>query len=88
MRGKIKNVKENNNKVHNYIILLVICFCFIAFVLYVCKIYTIQEEEKLKIPVISGELLEIYKDDLDHYIMDNPSSIIYVCKGAFSSARD
>ena len=79
MRGNIKNVKEKKNMVHNYLILLLICFCFIAFVFYVCKIYTIQEEEKLKIPVIRGELLEIYKDDLDHYIMDNPSSIIYVC---------
>ena len=79
MRGNIKNIKEKKNKVHNYIILLIICFCFIAFVFYICKIYTIKEEEKLKVPVISGELLEIYKDDLDHYIMDNPSSIIYVC---------
>jgi len=77
MRGK--NIKEKKNKVHNYIILLIICICFIAFVFYICKIYNIQEEERLKIPVIRGQLLEIYKDDLDHYIMDNPSSIIYVC---------
>ena len=77
----MRNPKENNSKriFHNYLILLGIFIVCILFVLYVCEIYKINDAEKKKTPVIDGVLLEIYKEDLDHYIWDNPTAIIYMC---------
>lgn len=77
----VKKTKENETKniFHNYIILAFVCLVCIGFTLYLCEIYKVNDEEKKKTPVIDGILLEIYKDDLDHYVMDNPSAIIYMC---------
>ena len=56
--------------------LFLIC---IVVVLYVCNIYKVNEEEQLKIPVIRDAISEIYPEDLEHYVLDNPVSVIYIC---------
>ena len=76
---KSPDKKEKNTIFHNYLLLVFIFLVCIGFTLYVCEIYKVNDEEKKKVPVINGFLLEIYKEDLDHYVLDNPSSIIYMC---------
>ena len=71
--------KENKSIIHNYIILIVLFLVCIGVVLYLCKVYKINEEEALKVPVIDGYLSEIYQEDLEHYILDNPTAVIYMC---------
>lgn len=85
----MRNPKENNSKriFHNYLILLGIFIVCILFVLYVCEIYKINDAEKKKTPVIDGVLSEIYKEDLEHYIWDNPTAIIYMCTANDDTCR-
>ena len=78
MRKKLEE-KSERSLFHNYIILVLLFFVCIGLVLYFCTLYKVNEEEKLKIPVISGALLEIYSEDLEHYVLDNPTTVIYVC---------
>ena len=70
---------KSSNSFKNYIILLIIFIVFIVLVLYFCELYKVNEEEKMKTPIIEGMLSEIYSEDLDHYVLDNPTTIIYLC---------
>ena len=81
MRNKVlrKKSEEGRNKLRNFLILICIFIFCIAFILYLCQLYKITEKEKNKIPVISGALSEIYREDLEHYVLDNPTTIIYMC---------
>lgn len=71
--------KKESKKTHNYIILVLLFLICIVVVLYVCNIYKVNEEEQLKIPVIRDAISEIYPEDLEHYVLDNPVSVIYIC---------
>ncbi len=86
----MREMKKDNSKrkFHNYLILIAIFIVCIVFVLYVCEIYKINDEEKKKTPVINGVLLEIFKEDLEHYILDNPTSIIYMCTANEDQCRN
>ena len=79
--------KKENKELHNYIIVILTFLLCIGIVLYVCRIYEIKEAEKRKIPVIRGSVLEIYKDDLKHYVMDNPTSLVYMCTANSDTCR-
>ena len=71
--------EQKKKKVHNYVILIALFLGCILVVLYLCKLFTIQREEALKIPVIRDSLGEIYYEDLEHYLKENPTSVIYMC---------
>lgn len=79
--------KENNKLLKNYFVLICLFTICILFVLYLCKVYVITQEEKRKIPVIGNTLSQIYTDDLDHYVMDNPMAIIYMCQANDETCR-
>ena len=48
-------------------------------VLYLRELYKVNEAEQKKIPVIQGYISEIYNDDLEHYVTENPDGVIYMC---------
>ena len=75
----MKDNEEKKKVVRNYILLGFIFVVSIGAVLYFCQLYKVSDEERKKVPIISGLLQEIYHDDLEHYIMDNPTTIIYMC---------
>ena len=75
---KNDNLTETKKR-HNYIILFILFIASICFVLYLREIYKVNDAEKKKTPVIDGMIYEIYNDDLEHYILDNPTTIIYMC---------
>ena len=88
----MKNIEvveeENvNHKFHNYFILVLLFIVCICFVLYLCRLYKINDEEQKKIPVINGLLSEIYSDDLEHYVVDNSSFVIYMCTANDDNCR-
>ena len=72
-------VEEKSNKLHRYLAVVLLFLVCIGFVLYLCELYKVDKEEKRKIPVIRDALGEIYPDDLDYYVVDNPTSVIYMC---------
>ena len=72
-----KSTKKN--KLKNYLLLIILFLTSMALVLYFCELYKVNQEEKKKVPVISGSLSEIYSTDLEHYVLDNPTTVIYMC---------
>ena len=78
MKEKLKEEPENK-KVRNYIITILLFIACFGMILYLRELYKVNEAEQKKIPVIQGYISEIYTDDLEHYIMDNPNGVIYMC---------
>lgn len=72
----------------NYIILVVLFVAIVALVLYLCNLYHVYDEHQREIPVIRGTLSEIQPDELEHYLMENPTSVIYMCTASDESCRD
>ena len=82
-----KTDKENKKSIKNYILLIILFIASIGLILYLCELYKVNKEEQMKTPVIDGALLEIYSTDLEHYIMDNPTTVIYMCTADNETCR-
>jgi len=80
--------KSKDVKLKNYIILIGLFLLGGCLTLYLCKWYKVYEEYQKETPVIRDSLLEITADDLTHYIMENPSTIIYMCTANDDICRD
>ena len=89
MKGKAVKDKKREKKqvIKNYIALVALFIVCMGIVLYICELYKVNDEEKKKIPVISGVLSEIYSEDLEHYLMDNPTAVIYMCAANDENCR-
>ena len=79
--------KDKKTQLKNYSILVVVCLIVIAFTIYLCKCYQIYDESKKKIPVIRDTILEIVPKDLEHYILENSSTTIYMCTASDTECR-
>ncbi len=75
----MKDNLESKTMFRNYMLLILLFVGMIVMVLYICELYKVSDEERKRVPIIEGALQEIYNDDLEHYIMDNPTTIIYMC---------
>lgn len=75
MEGKLKDKK----RIRNYIICVVLFITCFGLVLYLRELYRFNESEQKKIPVIQGYISEIYNDDLEHYVTENPDGVVYMC---------
>ena len=75
MEEKLKDKK----RIRNYIICVVLFIVCFGLVLYLRELYKVNEAEQKKIPVIQGYISEIYNDDLEHYVTENPDGVIYMC---------
>ena len=75
MEEKLKDKK----RIRNYIICVVLFITCFGLVLYLRELYKVNEAEQKKIPVIQGYISEIYNDDLEHYVTENPDGVIYMC---------
>ena len=81
--------KSNKKIVKNYFILALIFLAVILLVWYICKWYTVCNDYKKEIPVIRGTLnYEITESDFEHYILENPSSVVYMCTASEEKCRD
>lgn len=77
----MKKTDDNIRKVpiKNYVILIVLFTFTIVLILYLCNLYQVYDEHQKETPIIRDILSEITSDELDHYVMENPTTIIYMC---------
>lgn len=82
-----KKDETEKNYIKNYFILIALfaCTCFLT--LYLCKWYNVYQDYQKETPVIRGSLQEIMSEDLDHYVIDTPSVIIYMCTSNDDNCR-
>lgn len=79
---------KRNKPLKNYIILGVIFVAVILLVWYCRRWYFVVTDYKKETPVIRGTLnYEITANDFDSYIMENPSSVIYMCTSKDDNCR-
>ena len=72
----------------NYIILGIIFISVILLVWYFCKWYLVVTDFKKETPIIRGTLnYEITAQDFDSYIMENPTTVIYMCTSKDDNCR-
>lgn len=85
-------VKETENErkvgVKNYVILTLIFAVATVITLYLCNVYSVYQKSKLEIPVIRGTLSEITSEELEHYISENPSTLLYICTASNTACRN
>lgn len=82
---------EKNNKkidIKNYIILIIIFIVGIGITLYLCNWYHVYDEYQKQTPVIRGTLSEITNEELEHYVMENPTTVIYMCTASNPICRN
>ena len=79
--------EEKKSVLHNYIILTIIFILSMGLVIYLCKLYNVYDEYQKETPVIRGSLQEIVDDDLEHYVLDNPTAVIYMCTSSNEICR-
>ena len=60
----------------------------IALVLYLASWYNTYVEYKEEIPVLQNIISEINPSEVDHYLMENPSPILYVCSASNNDCRE
>ena len=84
---KENNKNKEKNKVKGYGILFVIFALCIGLTLYLCKWYNVYDEYQKETPVIRGVLSEVDYEEFEHYVLDNPSTIIYMCTSQDDSCR-
>ena len=72
-------MKENKIPVKNYFILAFIFLIGIGLTLYFCKWYEVIDTEKKQTPVIRGIIPEISSQELDNYVLENPTALLYLC---------
>mgnify|MGYP004530141989 CR=1 FL=1 len=74
-------------KKKNYIILALIYLATIILVLYLASWYNTYQAYKKEIPVLENVVSVITPNEVDHFIMENPSTIIYFCKASDNTCR-
>ena len=82
-----KNV-DNKKIVKNYLILLLIFAGVIGVTIYLCRMYNIYQDSKRQIPVIGDTLVSIKSEELEHYVMETPTTMIYMCTASDSNCRE
>ncbi len=82
-----KSKKEKATK-KNYLILGIIYAVVIIIVLYLASWYRTYREYQEEIPVLTNVVPVMNQEELNHYIMENPSFILYVCSASDKTCRD
>ena len=83
-----KDSEERVVPVKNYFILGILFVVVVTLVIYLCNLYQVYDAHQRQTPVIRGTLSEILPDELEHYVMENPTTVIYMCTASDSVCRD
>ncbi|MBR3049683.1 MAG: hypothetical protein IKG58_03925 [Bacilli bacterium] len=74
--------------VKNYVILGIIFLVSIVLVIYLCNCYKVYDESQRQIPVVRGHLSEITESEIDSYLMENPTTVLYMCTASSFECRN
>lgn len=74
-------------KAKNYIILALIFALGIGLTLYICSCYKVYDDYQKQTPIIRGTLSEITNEEITHYILENPTTTIYMCTSSEDTCR-
>ncbi len=76
-------------KLKNYFILAFIILVMVFLVFYICRWYQVYSDYKKETPIIRGTLsYEITSAELDHYVMENPNCVVYMCTSSSDHCRN
>ncbi len=78
---------DNKKRIKNYILLFVIFALGIGVTLYICSCYKVYDDYQKQTPIIRGTLSEITNEEITHYILENPSTVIYMCTSSDDVCR-
>ena len=83
-------VEKSDKKISikNYIIVVVMFIAGMGITLYLCNWYNVYDEYQKQTPVIRGILSEITNEELEHYVMENPTTVIYMCTASNPTCRN
>ena len=84
----ISKNKEKKKGLKNYFILILIFVLGIGVTLYLSKLYHVYDEYQKETPVIRGVLAEITSEELEHYLLENPTIVIYMCTSSDMLCRN
>lgn len=85
---KLNVDEKKKNYLKNYILLFILFGSCIFLTIYFCKLYNVYEEYEREIPVIRDSLSEITPVDLEHFVIDTPETIIYMCTANDDACRN
>lgn len=83
-----KDVEIKKTPIKNYIILGIIFIISIGITIYLCNWYYVYDEYQRQTPVIRGTLSEITTEELNHYVLENPTTVIYMCTSSDHVCRN
>lgn len=85
-----KGKKEELRKVptKNYIILLIVIAITFFLVYYLYRFYVVYSAYQKETPVIRDVLPEITNQELEHYVQESPSAVIYMCTASSDACRN
>ncbi len=72
----------------NYIIVATIFTVTILVCLYLADWYKKDEEYRLSIPVTEGVISSITLEELDHYLTENNSAVLFICENERNDCRE
>ena len=75
------------NKKKNYITLTIIYVLVIALVLYAASWYQTYKEYQSTIPVLRNTVSEITTTELNHFVLENPDGVVYMCVANDNNCR-
>ncbi len=81
-------MEKSKNKRKNYIILAVIYIAVIILVLYLASWYQTYQDYQREIPVLRNVVNEVTTEELDHYLLENPDTILYFSNATDEETRD
>ena len=81
-------MKSKKKQKQNYVILVVIYIVVILLVLYLASLYNTYKNYQKEIPVLQNIVSEINPSEVEHYLTENPSSILYLCTASDNDCRD
>ena len=81
-------MKSKKKQKQNYVILVVIYIVVIVLVLYLASWYNTYKNYQKEIPVLQNVVSEINPSELEHYLTENPSPILYLCTASDSECRE
>ncbi len=71
----------------NYLIVGVIYLVIILLVLYFASWYNTYQEYQKEIPVLRNTVFEIKPEEVEHYLLENPSCVLYLCVASDEECR-